>query len=87
MPRASEYISEVFPYHLVDYPMPLLVHGPLKKEGWKKRIEAHLDRYHVNIILDIIEYGAKIGYQGPLQRLLSDNLSSATDTPDILSQD
>lgn len=60
MPRASEYISGAFPYHLVDYTMPLLVRGPLKGEEWKKRLEAHPDRYYVNIILDIIEYGAKI---------------------------
>ena len=39
------------------------------------------------MILDIIEFGAKIGYQGPAQQILSENLSSATDAPDIISQD
>lgn len=58
--------------------MPLVVSGPLKREGWRKRLDTHPDRYYVNMILDIIEYGAKIGYQGPLQQILSKNLSSAT---------
>ena len=87
MPSALEYISESFPYNLVDYTMPLSVRGPLKREGWSQRLEAHPGRYYVNMILDIIEYGAKIGYQGPSQRILSDNLSSAKDAPDIISRD
>lgn len=39
------------------------------------------------MILDIIEYKAKISYQGPSQRILSDNLSSAKAAPDIISRD
>lgn len=64
--------------------MPLVISGPLKREGWRKRLDTHPDRYYVNMILDIIEYG---GYQSPLQQILSKNLSSATDAPDIISQD
>ena len=40
MPSALEYISESFPYNLVDYTMPLSVRGPLKREGWS-RIKAY----------------------------------------------
>lgn len=39
------------------------------------------------MIQDIIEFGAKIGYYGPLQKILSKNLLSAIDIPDINSQD
>ena len=39
------------------------------------------------MILNIIEFGAKIWYQGPEQQILNENLSSATDAPDIISQD
>lgn len=87
MSSALEYVSESFPYNLADYTMPLSVRRPLKREGWSKRLEAHPDRYYVNMIIEIIEYGAKIGYQGPSQRILSDNLSSAKNAPDIISRD
>ena len=38
------------------------------------------------MIFNIIEFGAKIRYQGPLQQILSKNLSWATDAPNIISQ-
>lgn len=87
IPSALEYISKYFPYNLVDYTMPLVVRRPLKREGWNQRLIHHPDRFYVNMILDIIEFGAKIGYQGPPQQILSENLSSATDSPDIISRD
>lgn len=67
--------------------MPLLVRGPLKREGWSQRLRYHPDRHYVNMILDIIEFGAKIGYQCPPQQILNKNLSSATDAPDTISRD
>ena len=39
------------------------------------------------MILDIIEFGTKIGYQDPRHQILSENLSSAIDVSDIISQD
>lgn len=38
------------------------------------------------MILDIIKFGDKIGYQSPAQQILSENLSLATDAPNIIFQ-
>ena len=37
------------------------------------------------MILKIIEFGTKIGYQGQEQQILSKNLSLATNAPNIIS--
>lgn len=37
--------------------------------------------------MKIIEVGVRIGYQGPKTRILSKNLSSANEDPDILTKD
>lgn len=84
IPTALEYISASFSYNLVDYTTPLLVRGPLKRERWKEKLTHHSDRHYVNMILDIIEFGAKIGYQDLAQQILSENLSSATDASNII---
>lgn len=39
------------------------------------------------MILDIMEFGAKIRYPGPLEQILSKNLSLATDAPNIIFWD
>ena len=39
------------------------------------------------MILNIIKFGAKIGYQSLTQQILCENLSSATDAPNIIFQD
>ena len=87
IPTALEYISESFPYNLVDYTIPLLVRKPFKIEEWKEKLTHYADRHYVNMILDIVEFGARIGYQGPIQQILSENLSLATNAPNIISQD
>lgn len=38
-------------------------------------------------ILDIIRFGVRIGYTGPKQRILSCNLPTANNAPEILTQD
>lgn len=60
---------------------------PLKLKGWKKHLSAHPDTLYTQTILDIILYGAKIGYIGPDQLILSQNLSSANNAPDIIAKD
>ena len=84
---ALEYISELFPYNWVDYTTLVLVRGSFKSEGWKEKLTHHPDRHYVNMILDIINFGAKIGYQGLAQQILSENLSLATNAPNIIFQD
>lgn len=50
-------------------------------------MQNHPDKQYKMIIGDIIKFGAKIGYTGPKQRILSDNLLTASDAPDILDED
>lgn len=39
------------------------------------------------MIVDIIRFGAKIGYTGPKQRIMSQNLPTADSAPDVLAKD
>ena len=64
-----------------------LQQGPLILAGWKKHLETHPDNVYKQAIFDIIRYGAKIGYTGPEQFILSPNLLSAKEAPDILTKD
>lgn len=64
-----------------------MVSRPFKKKRWKKRLDTHPDCYDLNMILDIIEYRVKIGYQSSLQQIWSKNLFSAINVPDIIFQD
>lgn len=61
--------------------------GPLKPEGWAKLLANHPDRLYVRTILDIIRFGVRIGYTGLKQRILSCNLPTANNAPEILIQD
>lgn len=47
----------------------------------------HPDRIYRETILSIIIRGAKIGYCGPKQKIISGNLPSATNDPDTLTAD
>ena len=47
----------------------------------------HPDRIYQETILSIILRGAKLGYCGPKQRIISGNLPSATNDPDTLTAD
>lgn len=53
-------------------------------EAWQVQLT---DRVYVQTLLYIIEYGAKIGYRGPDQLILSENLSSADEAPETLQAD
>jgi hypothetical protein len=67
---------------------PNLTHrGPLKSSGWEHRLRNHPNRAYVHSLLDIIAFGAKLGYTGPDQFLLSENLPSALFQPTVLSED
>ena len=47
----------------------------------------HPDKTYKQTIHDIIVYEAKIGYTGPDQFILSNNLASANVAPEILTMD
>lgn len=47
----------------------------------------HPDKTYRETILSIIIYRAKIRYYGPKQKIISSNLLSATNDPDILTID
>ena len=49
-------------------------------------MEKHPDSVYRRTILNIIRCGARIGYTGPKQRIISPNLSSAKDAPEVLSK-
>jgi hypothetical protein len=51
------------------------------------RLQDHPDPAYAQTLTDIIRFGAKIGYTGPRQCLLSCNLSSTNDEPDLLDAD
>lgn len=87
MPSSLLSIAESFPFALVDYTMPFAKPGPLIAAGWKTYLHNHPDKQYKAIILDIIKFGAKIGYTGPKQLILSQNLPTANDAPDVLAAD
>lgn len=84
MPQALSSIAESFPYPLVDYTKPLVDPCPLKPTGWSNLLAHHPDHTYRHTLLDIIKYGARVGYQGLDQKILSTNLPTATDAPHIL---
>ena len=47
----------------------------------------HPDPLFKQTIFDIIKYGAKIGYTGPDQFIIGENLSSAMEAPEIITKD
>ena len=61
--------------------------GPLKPAGFERRLREHPDLALRNTLLDIISFGAKTGYTGPKQRIISENSSSALKDPKILTED
>lgn len=65
----------------------MLSSGPLKPEGWAKLLCNHPDRLYVQTLLDIIRFGVRIGYSEPKQQILSCNLPTANNAPEILTQD
>jgi hypothetical protein len=76
------------PYPLVNTSSPpLRGPGPLRPAAWSEWLANHPDRRYAQTLLDIIVYGAKIGYTGPDQTILSRNLSSANESPTTLSAD
>ena len=73
----------VFTYH--ETPMPA---GQLRHEGWRHLLAAYPEPVVVEAILDICQYGARIGHEGhrgPGQ--IHPNLKSAEDSPETISTD
>jgi hypothetical protein len=86
---AFSYVSDTFPYNLIytDPPLPVRFPSPLHIAGWSELLSQHHDRLFVDTLLHIIQYGARIGYCGPRQSIISSNLTSATADPSTLSLD
>ena len=61
--------------------------GPLKIEGWEELLSRHSDKAYVLTLLEIIRNGVKVGYTGPLQKIIGPNLPTANNALDILTQD
>jgi hypothetical protein len=89
--RAAAFssVSDTFPYSLIytDPPLPVYFPSPLLTPGWVALLSQHPDRLFVDTLLHIIKYGARIGYCGPRQSIVSSNLTSATADPSTLSLD
>ena len=82
------HIADTFPYKLLsDVPTPLFHPGPLIPTAWEKLLSSHPDRLYAYTIVQIIRHGARIGYTGPDQLILSPNLPSANDSVDTLNSD
>jgi hypothetical protein len=88
-PAAFSYVSDTFPYNLIytDPALPVCFPSPLHIAGWSELLAQHPDRLFVDTLLHIIQYGARIGYCGPRQSIISSNLTSATADPSTLSLD
>ena len=85
---ALEFISESFPYPVTNpTDPPLYKPGPLLVEGWKFCLKKYPDIIYQETILSIIIRGAKIGYCGPKQKIISSNLPSATNDTNTLTAD
>ena len=82
------HIADTFPYKLVpDIPTPLSYPGSLVPSAWEKLLAPHPDKLYTHTITQIIKYGARIGYTGPDQLILSANLPSANSSTDTLEKD
>jgi hypothetical protein len=76
------------PYSLVDTsPPPLADPGPPNPAAWSQWLAHHPDRTYAQTLVDIITPGARVGYTGPCQTILSRNLASAHESPQTLSVD
>ncbi len=67
--------------------VPLAHRGPLNASAWQTQLAEHPDRIYVQTLLFIIEHEAKIGYRGPDQLILSENLPSTNEASDTLQAD
>ena len=82
------HISDTFPYKLVpDIPIPHPNPGPPVPAAWERLLASHPDKIYTRTIVQIIQYGARIGYTGPDQFILSTNLPSANNSTDTLDKD
>ena len=64
-----------------------VINRPLIPEAWERLLSAHPDRLYVHTIIQIIRHGARVGYTGPDQLILSPNLPSANDSVETLDKD
>jgi hypothetical protein len=67
--------------------MPLRDPDPLKRDDWLDMLRDHSDLAYTRVILGIIQCDAKIGYIGPPQLILSENLTFVNEAPDIITND
>jgi hypothetical protein len=70
-----------------DPPIPIHFPSRLSPAGWAALLPEHPDGLVVNARLEIIQHGARIGYCGPRQSVVSPNLTSATADPSPMSLD
>jgi hypothetical protein len=90
---ARDSSSSNNPFVRIPYPLantsasPLTHPGPLDPAAWSQWLINHPDRRYAKTLADIITYGARIGYTGPSQTILSRNLASANESPQTLSAD
>ncbi len=80
-------MSEGFPYTLVDIKVVERVQSPLNLEEWAKWLSGHPDCLFLSTLLNIIQYGARIGYTGLPQFIISPNHPSANDAPEFFTED
>jgi hypothetical protein len=59
--------------------------SPLKARHWRTAF-ARYPTYLGDTLTDIITYDALIGFTGPTQHIISNNLLSASNVPDIIDK-
>ncbi|KAI1791545.1 hypothetical protein LXA43DRAFT_840628, partial [Ganoderma leucocontextum] len=59
----------------------------LRREAWARHLADYPDRNYVTSLLHIIEFGAALGYTGPLHSQECRNLSTALEHPDTVAAD
>ena len=64
-----------------------MLRGPLKPGGFEHWLRNHPDLAYKNTLIDIIRFGAKIGYTGPPQHIITGNAASVSKAPDILTSE
>lgn len=87
MPSSLTSIAESFPFSLVDYTASLAKLEPLLTAGWEIALRDYPNKQYKATILAIIKFGVKIGYIGPKQLILSQNLPTANEASDVLTKD
>lgn len=82
------HVSDIFSYKPVpDLPIPNPHPGPLVPAARERLLASHPDKLYACTVLQIVQYGARIGYTEPDQLIPGTNLPSGKYSRDSLDKE